>query len=71
LKIVLAATEDPFRKNKDIKHLISYDISENTIGNCLLENNLYSCVAPKKESLSAGHRAERLEFAHEYLNFDE
>ncbi len=35
------------------------------------ENKLYSCVARKKESLSAGHRAERLEFALEYLNFDE
>jgi hypothetical protein len=37
----------------------------------LRENKLISCVARKKESLSAGHRAERLEFAHEYLNFDE
>ncbi len=35
------------------------------------ENKFYACVARKKESLSAGHRALRLHFAEEYINFDQ
>ena len=59
--ILFAAVENPFRKLNDL--------SKTTISR-LRENKYYACVARAKEFLSPGHRAYRLQFAEQYINFD-
>ncbi len=69
--ILLAAIENPFRKLNDIKEYLHSFLSRPTISRRLLENKFFACVARKKEFLSAGHRAHRLQFAENHINFDQ
>jgi hypothetical protein len=43
----------------------------NTISRRLRENKYYACVVRAKEFLSPGHRAYRLQFAEQHINFDQ
>lgn len=55
----------------EIKEKLQLDVGLHVIGRRLKENKLFCRVACIKEHLSAGHKAYRLQFAQNYLNFDE
>jgi transposase len=69
--ILFAAVENPFRKLNDIKEYLGTYLSKTTISRRLRESKYYACVARAKEFLSPGHRAYRLQFAEQYINFDQ
>ncbi len=70
LLINLKAIEDPKIKLHDIKSSLDLNCSLQTISNRLRENGLKCRVARVKEHLSAGHKARRLQFANDHLNFN-
>jgi len=65
--IILSVIKNPFRKLNDIKNHLQTYLSKDKICRRLRENKFYACVARKKGSLSAGHRALRLHFLKEYF----
>jgi transposase len=70
--IGLVAMENPRVTRREIREELGlFNVSLDTISKRLNESGLYARVARIKESLSVGHRAARLHFANQFLNFDQ
>jgi hypothetical protein len=64
--------ENPRVTRQEIREELGlFNVSLDTISKRLNESGLYARVTRIKESLSAGHRAARLHFANQFLNFDQ
>ena len=69
LNISLQAIENPRLTRAQIKDKCELNCGLSTIGKRLNESGLFCRVARIKEHLSAGHKARRLQFAENHLNF--
>jgi transposase len=69
LNISLHAVHNPFILRQEIETKCELNVSLNTISKRLDDSRLFTRVARMKEHLSAGHKARRLQFAQNNLNF--
>jgi transposase len=68
--IALAAINNPFMTREHIRHQIDINFCLEIISKRLNESKLFARVARIRVSLSAVHRAYRLQFAEQFANFN-